>query len=1286
MIRRFWSSLSGKSGKRSSDDFPALSSNIVVRNRLEKNGDRSSLLLSDSRMEELVTSGNAAIVVSNLLQSLEGGDFNPRNIGLLAEYGDPERKSIIFLDLVRFDPRVETVRNVIEYEIDNAVSSDTEEELSWAFSRILRSLEMSVTGDKTPFISAIQEICNSEGFVDSGASERVILATLRCNGDYPDVITEIMKISVPRLSVGILTLLSNRSVPDSEKMDLLLRVSERSRLFADISFRRGVARCLSELNDDELTFQFALKCTFLYPQDAVSALIAHDAAIRLADSKKILYSGDTCLSMRSVSERIKYPEIAVCAIREGMVDYANDLLTRRRMKLDISGHRIRLGLHYFSGNFEETLSQLENTPLPHRESDEMVTMGALSLAKLGRFDDALEMCWSKIKSETEAEILEFSIRMIQEDKKRAYDTINEHYIRNGASLIGKEWLKDELEFTGIIGNPSEQVKGSGLVSVIMTCHSWNDALPLAINSIYKQTYQEIELIFVDDHSDAESVKKYDDIFSSLNNGEIEVIRIRMSENSGTYACRNEGIAVSRGKYVTFADSDDWNHPEKVERAVSRIDGGLHVTCGRYIRMGWDSMPIWNGIRYARFALSGMMISRKAIEMIGVIFDERTRVSADSEFWERAVILLGKNRVRRSDFIEIFALERSGSLTNSKGLELDWLGPSESRRKYANGFRNFHDKLRRGEINWFDSEELDFPSLKNTFENEGDIYSKRLREMLDFSEELVIEVGGKVDSEIPSRDLENDRILVTMCTYKGGFDNVGKALESLLDQTVQVDEIRLKVNDEREPPGIPDDPRIVLIVGGEDMADNGKFTEIGDHTGYVITTDDDIHYPRDYVEKMLGFVDAYGRDAIIGVHGAVLPHGPTLTRWSHYSEMRRTLVFEQEMASFSPVNVIGTGTMAFHTSLGLPKITNQDYRRMVDLHIAVWAQKNGIPMYTCPRKRDWLKELKQDDPGRIWSIVSESREMQNKMLEVLGRRKKWTVFHPSSRPIIGGDGVFGIFSEWDNRELPPGVSVDIPEIKWNNLGSNPLVSIYIPAFNCEDYIIDCIDSALGQSYPNFEVCIHNDGSTDNTLRKIKRRYGRNPRVKISSGENGGIGHASNKAIENSSGDLLLQLDSDDVLKETSVEDLVKIMRDDLVCCYGNFERISQEGEKIDDGWEWPNYSFPRLMKSMIVHPPRLFRKEAWKMVGGHNVELENAVDYDFFMRIGELGKMAHLRKTLYSYRIHQSSTSQKQTRIQTDNTSIVQKEMIKRQGITNYTIHAPNPKNPRRIEYIEKSFI
>ena len=47
-----------------------------------------------------------------------------------------------------------------------------------------------------------------------------------------------------------------------------------------------------------------------------------------------------------------------------------------------------------------------------------------------------------------------------------------------------------------------------------------------------------------------------------------------------------------------------------------------------------------------------------------------------------------------------------------------------------------------EINWFDSEELDFPSLKNTFENEGDIYSKRLREMLDFSEELMMKSEGK----------------------------------------------------------------------------------------------------------------------------------------------------------------------------------------------------------------------------------------------------------------------------------------------------------------------------------------------------------------------------------------------------------------------------------------------------------------------------------------------------------------------------------------------------------------
>ncbi|XIX14714.1 glycosyltransferase [Escherichia coli] len=50
---------------------------------------------------------------------------------------------------------------------------------------------------------------------------------------------------------------------------------------------------------------------------------------------------------------------------------------------------------------------------------------------------------------------------------------------------------------------------------------------------------------------------------------------------------------------------------------------------------------------------------------------------------------------------------------------------------------------------------------------------------------------------------------------------------------------------------------------------------------------------------------------------------------------------------------------------------------------------------------------------------------------------------------------------------------------------PLVSIYIPAYNCADNIVRCVDSALNQTITDLEVCICNDGSTDNTLKILKR---------------------------------------------------------------------------------------------------------------------------------------------------------------------------------------------------------
>ena len=184
---------------------------------------------------------------------------------------------------------------------------------------------------------------------------------------------------------------------------------------------------------------------------------------------------------------------------------------------------------------------------------------------------------------------------------------------------------------------------------------------------------------------------------------------------------------------------------------------------------------------------------------------------------------------------------------------------------------------------------------------------------------------------------------------------------------------------------------------------------------------------------------------------------------------------------------------------------------------------------------------------------------------------------------------------------------------------------------------------------------------------------------------GIGHASNSSIKIGSGEWILQLDSDDILHPEALDNLVREIKEGVVCSYGSFIRISEDGEKIDEGWDWPYYTHERLLRSMIVHHPRLFRRSAWEEVGGFDEEITNAVDYDFFLKLGEIGNMAHIRKKLYSYRIHQSSTSQEKRSLQTDNTIIVQRKSLERLGLSEFVNFAPNPDFPRRINYRYEAF-
>lgn len=101
---------------------------------------------------------------------------------------------------------------------------------------------------------------------------------------------------------------------------------------------------------------------------------------------------------------------------------------------------------------------------------------------------------------------------------------------------------------------------------------------------------------------------------------------------------------------------------------------------------------------------------------------------------------------------------------------------------------------------------------------------------------------------------------------------------------------------------------------------------------------------------------------------------------------------------------------------------------------------------------------------------------------------------------------------------------------------PLISVIVPVYNVEQYLRQCLDSILNQTYPEIEVLLINDGSTD-ASDEICREYAeRDNRIRYFVKENGGLSDARNYALDRAEGEYVTFVDSDDFLMEQALEKL------------------------------------------------------------------------------------------------------------------------------------------------------
>lgn len=214
-----------------------------------------------------------------------------------------------------------------------------------------------------------------------------------------------------------------------------------------------------------------------------------------------------------------------------------------------------------------------------------------------------------------------------------------------------------------------------------------------------------------------------------------------------------------------------------------------------------------------------------------------------------------------------------------------------------------------------------------------------------------------------------------------------------------------------------------------------------------------------------------------------------------------------------------------------------------------------------------------------------------------------------------------------------------------LAEKPLISVVMPVYNTPAKLLEeAIASVVDQIYPNWELCIADDRSTEPHVRPILERWQRlDSRIKLAfREENGHISHATNSAFALASGEWVALLDHDDILRPHALaEAAFEIARHpDVELIYSDEDKLDAKGKRYDPYFK-PDFSRELFRSQNYLNHLTIHRAENIRAVGGWRPGFEGSQDYDLNLRIFERIDMAairHIPKVLYHWRAAEGSTA------------------------------------------------
>ncbi|MGN7382090.1 Chondroitin polymerase [Chlamydia abortus] len=316
------------------------------------------------------------------------------------------------------------------------------------------------------------------------------------------------------------------------------------------------------------------------------------------------------------------------------------------------------------------------------------------LARIGKLTEAQKILFQMIEKDSHPDLL-FAAANLEDDIEVRIKWINKVFEHNGLNKVqlSRELPRlstyDSLSTNNLLGVHKID-KNKPKVTVIMPVYNAGKFIDTAINSVLAQTWNNLEIIIIDDCSEDNTVE----LIKQHAKNDHRIQLMHTGKNSGAYMARNIGLKAATGEFITCHDADDWSHPEKIEKQViyliehPSVLGTISLQCRLSEDLFFHRRNCQRG--YLSPNISSLLFRRiPVLDSVG--YWDSVRFGGDGEFIRRIKKIFGEKSIKTLDIGPLsFPRVSANSLTENGAF--GYYGYLfGARKEYVEAFTHYHNK-------------------------------------------------------------------------------------------------------------------------------------------------------------------------------------------------------------------------------------------------------------------------------------------------------------------------------------------------------------------------------------------------------------------------------------------------------------------------------------------------------------------------------------------------------------------------------------------------------------------